>query len=121
VRRPISCGSVGHRENFLLQGTLWYIFSMGLQGRHKSLDKHVKHSVAWIEKISSVTKVVLGFSEGCRHRYPPGHIRFKMNVRGGFKVNAYSGRGVTDIFIKIDPIEERDMVKLLITKKFGEL
>lgn len=94
---------------------------MALQGRHKSLDKHVKRSVLWIESIPSVTKVVLGFSEACRHRYPPGHIRFKMNVRGGFKVNAYSGTGVTDIYIKVDPIAEREYVVALLTKRFGEL
>lgn len=100
---------------------LWYIPTMGLQGRHTTLDKHVKRSVAWIENIPAVTKVVLGFSESCRHRYPPGHIRIKLNVRGGFKVNAYSGRGVTDIFIKIDPFEERDRVKQMIVERFGDL
>lgn len=94
---------------------------MAIKGRHKTLDKHVKHNVAWIEAIPSVTKVVLGFSESCRHRYPPGHIRFRMNVRGGFKVNAYSGNGVTDIFIKIDPIENRDLVKEMIANRFGDL
>lgn len=94
---------------------------MTLQGRHKSLDTHVKRNITWIERIPSVTKVVLGFSESCRHRYPPGHIRFRMNVRGGFKVNAYSGNGLTDIFIKVDPIEEREAVVELIKKRFGDL
>lgn len=92
---------------------------MALQGRHKSLDKHVKRSVLWIETIPAVKKVVLGFSESCRHRYAPGHIRFKMNVRGGIKVNAYSGNGVTDIFIRIEPIAERDIIKGLIEARFG--
>lgn len=93
---------------------------MALQGRHKTLDKHVKRSVAWLETIPSVTKVVLGFSENCRHRYAPGHLRFKQNARGGFKMNAYSGTGVTDIFVKIDPLVDRDNVKQLILNKFGE-
>lgn len=91
---------------------------MPLQGRHKSLEKHVKQSILWIESISFVTKVVLGFSESCRHRYPPGHIRFKLDVDGGIKVNAYSGKGVTDIFIKIDPIDKREIVKEMISERF---
>ena len=94
---------------------------MTLQGRHRTLDKHVKRSIAWIAGVAGVSKIVLGFSESCRHRYPPGHIRFRVNVSGGFKVNAYSGKGVTDIFIKVDPIEERELVKALIIKRFGEL
>jgi hypothetical protein len=44
-----------------------------------------------------------------------------MNVRGGFKINAYSGKGVTDIFIKVDPIEDRDYVVGLIKDRFGDL
>lgn len=93
---------------------------MALQGRHKTLDKHVKRSVTWLEANPYVTKVVLGFSENCRHRYAPGHLRCKQNVRGGFKLNAYSGLGVTDIFVKIEPIEQRDAVRELIVKRFGE-
>jgi hypothetical protein len=90
-------------------------------GRHQTLEPQVKRNVEWIERLPSVSKVVLGFSESCRHRYPPGHIRFRTNVRGGFKINAYSGKGITDIFIKIDPIEDRDMIIALITARFGDL
>ncbi len=96
------------------------ILCMALQGRHKTLDKHVKRSVAWLEDIPYVTKVVLGFSENCRHRYAPGSLKYKRNVRGGFKMNAYSGKGVTDIFVKIEPIEQREHVKMLMVQKFGE-
>lgn len=95
-------------------------WEMAIHGRHRTLDKHVKRSVTWIETIPEITKIVLGFSESCRHRYPPGHIRFKMNVRGGFKVNAYSGIGVTDIFIKVEPIESRELVKQMIVARFGD-
>ena len=86
--------------------------------RHKSLDKDVKHNIAWIQDLTYVTKVVIGISESCRHKYSPGHIRFKMNVDGGIKINAYSGNGVTDLFIKIEPVSERENVKELIKKRF---
>ena len=91
---------------------------MTLLGKHQSMGKDLKRSVKWLETIPSITKVVLGFSEACRHKYSPGHIRFKMDVDGGIKVNGYSGKGVTDIFIKIDPIEDRDNVKAQLAAKF---
>ncbi len=89
-----------------------------MKGRHKSLDKHLKNNILWIEGLPEVQKVVLGISEACRHKYPAGHIRFKMDVEGGIKVNAYSGIGVTDIFIKINPISKRDYIKEMIAKRF---
>jgi hypothetical protein len=87
-------------------------------GRHQSLDKHVKLNIEWIKTIPAVSKVVIGISESCRHKYAPGHIRTKMDVEGGIKVNAYSGNGVTDIFIKIEPISEREKVKERIKERF---
>lgn len=87
--------------------------------RHQTLDKHVKLNINWIKTLPAVAKVVIGFSESCRHKYAPGHIRFKSDVDGGIKINAYSGKGVTDIFIKIDPITERENVKAAILNRFG--
>jgi hypothetical protein len=86
--------------------------------KHKSLDKNVKQNIDWIKMQPYVTKIVIGISESCRHKYPPGHIRIRMDVEGGIKVNAYSGNGVTDIFIKIEPISERENIKALIQKRF---
>ena len=90
-----------------------------MRGKHTSLDKHLKLSVGWIETIPEVTKVVLGFSESCRHKYAPGCIRCKQNVAGGIKVNGYSGNGVIDMYLKIEPISARDYVKEIITKRFN--
>ena len=89
-----------------------------MRGRHTSLDKSLKNSIAWIENIPEITKVVLGFSENCRHKYPPGFIRFKRNVAGGIKVNGYSGNGVIDLFLKIEPISAREEVKSFIEERF---
>lgn len=87
-------------------------------GKHQSLDKHVRKNIEWVQSLSCVSKIVIGISESCRHKYPPGHLRFKMDVDGGIKINSYSGNGVTDIFIKIDPISERETVKQAIQKRF---
>lgn len=89
-----------------------------MKGRHKTVDKHLKSNILWIENMIGVQKVVLGISEACRHKYPPGHIRFKMDVDGGIKINGYSGKGVTDIFIKIDPIRKREEIKAMIAERF---
>jgi hypothetical protein len=87
--------------------------------RHKSLDSHVKQNMDWVKTLPGVSKVIIGFSEACRHKYPPGHIRFKMDVDGGFKINAYSGNGVTDLYVKIDPITQREHIKALILNRFN--
>ncbi len=90
-----------------------------MKGKHTSLDKALKPSILWIENLSSVSKVILGFSKACRHKYPPGHIRYKKDVDGGIKVNGHSGNGVVDIFIRISPIEERDLIKESIQNRFS--
>ena len=89
-------------------------------GRHKSLDKDLKRSVEWLKSFAVVTKVVIGISESCRHKYPPGVLRWKSDVPGGIKLNGYSGKGVTDLFVKVDPIEYREHIKDLIKQKFND-
>lgn len=90
---------------------------MRKQGKHKSLDKALKPNIRWLESLFCIKKVVLGISEACRHRYSPGTLRFKSDVDGGIKMNGYSGIGVTDIFVKIDPISERERIKQLIVQR----
>ena len=91
---------------------------MGLQGRHKSMDKVLKRSVRWLEQQTGVTKVILCLSEACRHRYTPGTLRFKQDVEGGFTLNGYSGRGVTHIFVRVSPMTARDAIKQCILDRF---
>lgn len=92
-----------------------------MKGRHKSVDKHLKKNIQWLENLPSVSKVVLGISEACRHRYSPGALRFKMDVEGGMKINGYSGKGVMDIFVRIDPIEDREKVKEKILERMEKV
>lgn len=91
---------------------------MNLHGRHKTLDKHVKQSVAWLKQQPGVAKIIVGFSYACRHRYAPGVLRWRLDVPGGFKINAYSGKGVTDLFVKVEPIERVSDVKTLLAEKY---
>lgn len=92
---------------------------MSMRGRHKSLDKHLKNEIAWVEKLPGVQKVILGFSEACRHRYPPGHLRFTEDVDGGIKMTGYSGKGVIDLFVRIDPPLAREEIKRRIAERFS--
>lgn len=89
-----------------------------MKAKHTTLDKHLKSNVLWIEHLSGVQKVVLGFSQACRHKYPPGHIRITHSVEGGLKAIGYSGKGVIDLFIRIDPIEERERIEAKIAERF---
>ncbi len=88
-------------------------------GRHQSLERSVKKSLKWLESNEGVAKVVIGISECCRHKYPPGYLKFKMDVDAGLTLNAYSGNGVTDLFIKIEPIELRESVKEALQWRFN--
>lgn len=90
-----------------------------MKGKHTSLDKHLKSNILWLEELPGVNKVVLGISEACRHRYAPGTIRFKRDVDGGVKLNGYSGNGVIDIFVRIDPISKRELIKVQIQNRFS--
>ncbi len=89
-----------------------------MKARHTSLDKHLKHNILWIESLPEVQKVVIGRSEACRHKYAPGHVRFKSEVEAGIRVNAYSGKGVTDIFIRISPITACEGIRAKIEERF---
>ena len=88
------------------------------KGRHKSLGPILKRSVKWLESFESVKKVILGFTEACRHKYTPGHLKVLGDKPGGIKLKAYSGNGVVSIFVKIEPIEDRDEIKSKLEEKF---
>jgi hypothetical protein len=91
---------------------------MSKRGRHRSLAKDLKNSVIWLERINEVNRVIIGISESCRHQYTPGTLRVRREVLGGIILSGYSGRGVTDLYINIDPVEEIDRVVALIERRF---
>ena len=89
------------------------------KGKHKTLDKKLELSVQWLQKFECVKKVIINRTEGCRHAYAAGHMRVKSDVEGGIKINGYGGRGVTDLFVRIEPIKDRDRLKNHIEDKFN--
>ncbi len=93
------------------------IMSKSKRGRHKSAGNDLDRSIRWLESLSVVKKVILGFAEGCRHKYPPGHIRLRGDVDGGFKANGYTGNGVIDLFIRVESEDIEDL-KQKINEKF---
>ncbi len=86
---------------------------MRKRGRHTSLDKSLKPEIAWLESHVAVERLIIGRSEACRHSFPPGHIKVQGAVDGGIRVNAYSGIGVTQIFIKVSDENRPGLLELL--------
>ena len=89
-----------------------------MKARHTSLDKQLKQNVLWLESQDGVSKVVLGISNCCRHKYPPGHIKVRSLVSGGIKVNGYSGKGITDMFIRVSPLSLIETIAKKIETRF---
>lgn len=87
------------------------------RAKHRSACCDLDRSLRWLESFEEVKKLVLGLTENCRHKYTPGHIRFKSNVSAGIKVNGYSGNGVIDIFIRIEP-DDVEFIKTKIIERF---
>jgi len=87
-------------------------------GRHKTLDKELKRTVQWLLGLPSVSKVVIGISESCRHKYAPGTIKWTMDMPAGIKANGYSGKGITNLFIRVDPPDDREVIKKKLLDRF---
>lgn len=81
------------------------------RGQHTSVDRELKRSIAWLESFHCISRVIIGLSESARHAYKPGTLRVQMEVPGGLKLNGYGGRGVCNIFIKIEPEYKQEIVE----------
>lgn len=81
---------------------------MKKRGVHTSLPRELRNAIHALEKRSDVSRVILGPSESARHRYPPGHIRYALDIPGGIKARGYTGGGVIEIFIYC---EDREAIK----------
>ena len=81
------------------------------RGKHKSATSDLDWSLRWLESLESGTNGVLERTENCRHSYPPGHLRYKQETKGGLKLNGYSGNGVIDVFVRCDNNAKEETVK----------
>lgn len=83
------------------------------RGKHRSVDKELKLSIAWLESLRYTERVILGLCESARHAYKPGTLRYQMDVLGGVKIKAYGGKGVIDIFVKINDENKPELLRKL--------
>ena len=70
------------------------------RAKHKSIPKSLKKTMRWLEKKG--IKIVIGLSESARHSYPPGVCRIVRETEPGFKVIAYTGNGIMNLFLVVD-------------------
>lgn len=89
------------------------------KGKHQTVAKEVKQSIAWLEGLPEVKRCILGLSEPCRHKYAPGTLRVRKEVLGGLSVNAYGGNGITDVYLHISPPESIPDVSRAIERRYG--
>lgn len=87
-------------------------------GQHQSLCKDGDRSRRWLAAFPCVTKIILGRSEACRHRFAPGTIRLSAQVDAGFKIKIYGGTGVTDGYLYVVS-DKRAYIREQIEKRFG--
>lgn len=83
---------------------------MSKYGKHSTVTSELKKSMRWLESFECVEKIVLGISEGARHCYKPGTLRYQKDALGGIKLKAYSGNGVVDVYVKVDAKNKTDLL-----------
>ena len=88
------------------------------KGKHKTVDKELKPSIAWLESINYVEKVILGLCESARHKYKPGTLRYQMDLVGGLSLKAYGGRGVMNVHVKIDKAKYKEDLLAKLKKRW---
>lgn len=88
-------------------------------GKHKSLDKELKHGVKWLQDQPEIKRVILGLAEAARTKFPAGYFRYQRDVVGGILLNGYGGTGVMKITLIIEE-GKKGAVLQKIKEKFGE-
>jgi hypothetical protein len=89
------------------------------RGRHQSVQKELRPSVAWLEALPGVERVVLDRTENCRHSFPGGHLKVQAEVLGGLRVVGYGGDGISRYFVKIPDAKANQEVKTKIEERFS--
>ncbi|MBU0531245.1 MAG: hypothetical protein ABIG32_03810 [Candidatus Uhrbacteria bacterium] len=72
-------------------------------GKHTSMNKDVKHVYRKLERVDSITKIVLGRYRPCRHTIPVGWIDITSTAAGGMKLKVFCGDGIQEMFVCCDP------------------
>jgi hypothetical protein len=81
------------------------------RGKHKSLDPKLSRERDWLQSFNEVSTVIVGRSESCRHRYSPGTLKIQSETNNGFKMNGYSGNGVTVIYCYVHHPDHKSAVR----------
>lgn len=83
------------------------------RGKHQSFDKAMKPFMARLDASHLVKKIVLGEGEGTRHSFTPGKVKIQRQTEAGFKLKAFTDRGVMNLFVVCDKLNA-DQVRQLI-------
>jgi len=85
-------------------------YHLRVRGKHTSAGKDLDRSLRWLENVVGVKKVVLGLTEACRHKSPPGYLKYQRDGAGGFHVKGFSGNGVVNVFVVTEDDTKDDVI-----------
>jgi hypothetical protein len=75
------------------------------RGRHNSIPPDLKRSVAWLDGLASVRRLILGPTRRVGHHFKVGTIRVRRVLPAGLDVLAYAGGRIVTVFIATEPGE----------------
>lgn len=86
---------------------------MTKRGKHKSVEASLDRRLRRLASNPLIKKIILGASDNARHKFSPGTLRIQREEPNGFKVNGYSGRGVTEMYVYCDEIHKQQVRDLI--------
>jgi hypothetical protein len=87
------------------------------RGRHTTVPPGLAPSIAWLDRLAAVRRLVFGPVRRLGHRYAPGTIRVRRAMPTGLDCIAYADGRLLTLFVAVER-EHAEQVARLIGERF---